>query len=284
MPLKSVLLAAHVRVLALASGQADVLTGLVANSRPEESDGERVLGLFLNTLPLRLAVGDEERWSSLIRRVFQAEREGLPHRRYPAGRLQRQQGAGEPLYETAFNYNHFHVYQGLQGRTDVEVTDPQIFEYTNFALMANFDLDPASGVLGVRLNYGSHQFTAEQAEGWVRLLPAGAGGDGRVGGRPGVGGRPAGRGAGAGGRGVQRHGGDVSGGPHAAGAVRGASRPDAGGGGRGVRGPVVGRTGSWTSGRTSWATGCRRRAWARTRWWACWRSGRWSWWARCTGC
>src|SRR6185369_17516807 len=53
-PLKSVLLAAHLRVLSVFSGQRDVLTGLVSNGRVEETDGERVLGLFLNTVPLRL--------------------------------------------------------------------------------------------------------------------------------------------------------------------------------------------------------------------------------------
>src|SRR5262249_52052078 len=53
-PLKSVLLAAHLRVLSFLSGQLDVITGLVSNSRPEENGGERVLGLFLNTLPFRL--------------------------------------------------------------------------------------------------------------------------------------------------------------------------------------------------------------------------------------
>jgi microcystin synthetase protein McyA len=45
-PLKSVLLAAHLRVLSVFSGQRDVLTGLVSNGRVEETDGERVLGCF----------------------------------------------------------------------------------------------------------------------------------------------------------------------------------------------------------------------------------------------
>ena len=148
--------------MGLVCGHDDVLTGLVSNSRPEEADGERVLGLFLNTLPLRLALRAES-WRSLLRRVFQAEREGLPHRRYPAGRLQRQQ-PGEPLYETAFNYNHFHVYSQLQNRPGLDVSRPQVFEYTNFALMTNFDLDPQAGGLLLRLNYNTAVFAAAQAE------------------------------------------------------------------------------------------------------------------------
>ena len=161
-PLKSVLLAAHVRVMGLVGNQTDVLTGLVANSRPEEADGERVLGLFLNTLPLRheLAGGT---WLELCQEVFRAEQELLPHRRYPMARLQ-QSRSGQPLFETAFNFNHFHVYQGVEGLDGVEVTNPEIFEYTNFTLMANFDLDPASAELSVRLNYDSGQLTADQAE------------------------------------------------------------------------------------------------------------------------
>src|ERR1700687_2938067 len=55
--LKSVCLAAHLRVLQLAAGRADVLTGLVVNGRPETAGGERVRGLFLNTLPLPLGGG-----------------------------------------------------------------------------------------------------------------------------------------------------------------------------------------------------------------------------------
>ena len=164
LPLKSVLLAAHLRAMSLAAGQAEVLTGLVANSRPLETDGQRLLGLFLNTLPLRLKLEAGETWRGLVRRVFQAEQESLPFRRYPAGRLQRRHGEGEPLFETAFNYNHFHVYQGLGGREGIEVTQPRMFEYTNFTLMANFDLAPTGEGLVLRLNYDSAQIDPAQAE------------------------------------------------------------------------------------------------------------------------
>ncbi len=161
-PLKSLLLAAHLRVLSLVSSQREVLTGLVSNSRPEEADGERVLGLFLNTLPLRVTLEDES-WRALVQKVFAAERAGLPYRRYPAGRLKRAER--EELFETAFNYNHFHVYQGLEGR--VEVSQPRMFEYTNFTLMANFDLAPGGEGLAIRLNYDSGQLAAGEIERWA---------------------------------------------------------------------------------------------------------------------
>ena len=52
--IKLIALAAHIRVMNLISGQLDVVTGFVANGRIETEDGERVLGLFLNTLPFRI--------------------------------------------------------------------------------------------------------------------------------------------------------------------------------------------------------------------------------------
>ena len=52
-PLKSVLLAAHLKVLSALAGVNDVVTGVVTHGRPEGADGARVLGLFLNAVPHR---------------------------------------------------------------------------------------------------------------------------------------------------------------------------------------------------------------------------------------
>ncbi|MCH9757361.1 MAG: amino acid adenylation domain-containing protein, partial [Gammaproteobacteria bacterium] len=50
-PLKSVLLAAHMRVVSLLTGQQDVTTGLLVNGRPEQTGGDKIAGMFLNTAP-----------------------------------------------------------------------------------------------------------------------------------------------------------------------------------------------------------------------------------------
>src|ERR1051326_7523699 len=136
-PLKSVLLAAHLRVLSIFSGQRDVLTGLVSNGRAEETDGERVLGLFLNTVPFRLEL-EGGSWRELLRQTFRAEQALLPYRRYPLVELQRMAGGGEPLFETAFNFTHFHVYEKLSDVKNVEVLGVNNYALSNFLLTANF--------------------------------------------------------------------------------------------------------------------------------------------------
>ena len=161
-PLKSVLLAAHLRVLSLLCGQSDVLTGLVANGRPEETDGEQICGLFLNTLPFRLQLSGGT-WIDLVQQVFEAERELLPYRRYPLAEIQRNLG-GQPLFETAFDYVNFHVYQGLQTLKNLEILGEKFLAETNFPLLCEFSLDPFSAKVQLSLKYDSAEFCGEQVE------------------------------------------------------------------------------------------------------------------------
>ncbi|RKH11913.1 amino acid adenylation domain-containing protein, partial [Corallococcus sp. CA053C] len=145
-PFKSVLLAAHLRVVGWIEGTADVLTGLVSNGRPEVHDGERVLGLFLNTLPLRLPLPGGT-WSELVQAAFQREQELSPHRRYPMALLQQQRG-GTPLFTTLFNYVHFHVYGGLSGLEGLELLEPpQVVERLELPLSATFSAHPLTSEL-----------------------------------------------------------------------------------------------------------------------------------------
>jgi amino acid adenylation domain-containing protein len=175
-PIKSVLLAAHLKVLSAWSGRRDVLTGLISNGRPETTGSERVLGLFLNTVPLAVDLGPGT-WADLVRRAHAGELEILPHRRYPLAEIQRALGT-QDLVETSFNFIHFHVYQGLTGLGPVQVLDALAFERTNFTLMATFGLDPLSerSGVGLTLHYDARELAAEQvralAESYLATLQA----------------------------------------------------------------------------------------------------------------
>jgi amino acid adenylation domain-containing protein len=150
-PLRSVLLTAHLAVLRLISGQRRVITGLVTNGRPETRDGERVLGLFLNSVPLQMTI-DRRSWRDLIRATFAAEQQLLPFRRYPLARMQRDQG-GQPLFDVLFNFVHFHAYQQLQHIPGMQVVDHRSFVKTNFALDVAFSVDVESQAIALELDY-----------------------------------------------------------------------------------------------------------------------------------
>jgi amino acid adenylation domain-containing protein len=160
--LKSVLLAAHMKVVGLFSGQSDVIGGLLINGRPEKTDGDQVLGAFLNTVPLRLKL-QSGTWADLVRQAFEAEHELLPFRRYPIQELQRVHGA-ERLFDTVFNYTHFHVADRLRNVAGLEVLDVDGSEQTYYALTAQFNVNNLSSRIELALDYRTLELGAEQVE------------------------------------------------------------------------------------------------------------------------
>ncbi|TAF08889.1 MAG: amino acid adenylation domain-containing protein, partial [Nostocales cyanobacterium] len=161
-PLKNVLLAAHLRVLNFLSGEADVVTGVVTNGRPEQNDGERILGLFLNTLPLRLQLSGGS-WIDLVKQVFAQEQEILPHRRYPLSQIQNNLG-NQSLFETAFNFTNFHVYEQVIGLDNLEILGGKFFDQTNITFLAQFSIEPGSSDIAVNLEYNPRELSPAQVE------------------------------------------------------------------------------------------------------------------------
>ncbi|HVG22475.1 MAG TPA: amino acid adenylation domain-containing protein, partial [Blastocatellia bacterium] len=161
-PLKSVLLAAHFKVMSFISGQPDVVTGVVTHGRPEGPDGERALGLFLNTLPSRLKIGGGT-WNDLVLEVFETEREMMPFRYYPLAQIQRDRG-GQPLFETVFNFTNFHIFQTLQELSELEVLDAKLYAETNLTFWANFSLDLYSSKIILTLNGDAAILSKRQME------------------------------------------------------------------------------------------------------------------------
>lgn len=164
-PLKSLLLAAHLKVLSVLSGTDDVVSGLVTNGRPEVLDGEQVRGLFLNTVPFRLRI-PEGSWADLVRATFEAEWELLPHRRYPLLALKNEMG-GQPLFEAQFNYVHFHVLEGLLRSGELDVlpdAKKRVVEEAHFPLTAAFGLNLFSTQINLMLQYDAFEFSLVQVQ------------------------------------------------------------------------------------------------------------------------
>jgi amino acid adenylation domain-containing protein len=147
-PLKSVLLAAHLVATGLLSGQRDVVTGVLFNGRPENRGGRRAIGLFLNALPLRADVGNGS-VSDLIRAVYEAETRSYPHRRYPLAQIMREHDG--PIFDSLFNFVHFHPYQEAVD-AGIQISDIRATDQTYFFLTAQFAVGWNSDELSLSLD------------------------------------------------------------------------------------------------------------------------------------
>lgn len=113
-------------------------------------------------MPLRLQLTGGT-WLDLVRQVFATERDSLAWRRYPLAELQKRLG-GQPLFDTAFNFVHFHIYQAIIGVQDLEVLGGKFFNQTNFTLLTNFSLHPLSGEVELTLKYDGDRLGQAQME------------------------------------------------------------------------------------------------------------------------
>ena len=139
-PIKNLLLAVHLKALSFLTGSSDVISGVLANGRPEGADGDRVIGGFLNAMPFRVDLAPGS-WLALARQVFDAERELLAYRRFPLSELQQKQpGVGRPLFDVLFNFTHFHVYDRLASFPGMKVLGGGGTEQTYFPLTAQLNV------------------------------------------------------------------------------------------------------------------------------------------------
>ncbi|MFL6140042.1 MAG: amino acid adenylation domain-containing protein, partial [Frankiaceae bacterium] len=162
-PVKDVLLAAHVKVLATVSGEREVLTGYEHSGRPELPDAEAALGLFLNTVPLRVRLTDGS-WAQLVRDVYQAELDLLPHRRYPMARMKQDLATQRTLFETTFNYTHFYLLKRLRELPEFALLDMRVDSETEFVLRTEVSRHFFDDDIRLCLHYHAHLFDAEQID------------------------------------------------------------------------------------------------------------------------
>jgi len=145
LPFKSLLVAAHVAVLRAVCASDSVHTGVISHARLDEEGGDQVLGLFLNTLPLRVDVGDAS-WLDLARQVHAHEGRTAPYRSYPYAQIV-QDHPGLSLDSYVNFVNFYFLGDETEMRTGFGTAE------TEFALAALFGGDPASGRLTLSLDF-----------------------------------------------------------------------------------------------------------------------------------
>ncbi len=162
-PVKTILMAAHLKVISMISGNSDVLTGYEQSGRPEVEDATKAIGLFLNTVPFRVNI-NVSNWAELINLVYQTEIGLLPHRRYPMAKMKQDLGTQKPFFDSAFNYTHFYLLKELTKIPEFNLLDIRANSETEFAFRSEFCRHFYTDDIKLSIHYHESAFTKKQVE------------------------------------------------------------------------------------------------------------------------
>ena len=157
------------------SGQEDIVYGVVVSGRPGELMGvEKIVGLFVNTLPLRVKVRAER---PVLEWLRQLQTDQLEMRKYEYSPLVEVQGwsqvpRGAPLFESLLAFENYPVEETLkEAIAELKISKSYFQEKTNYPLVLAIGM--GTELFG-ELTYDGRQFSDEMIEQmlphWERLL------------------------------------------------------------------------------------------------------------------
>lgn len=129
-------------LLARYNNAQDVVFGSVTSGRPADIPGvESIVGLFINTLPVRVKYDAETSFRSILESVQEHMLESDKHSYYQLAEIQAILKLQSPLINHFLDYANFPAGEELKRMNksdyDLAITDVEVFEQTNYGLHIN---------------------------------------------------------------------------------------------------------------------------------------------------
>ncbi|OFX87028.1 MAG: hypothetical protein A2X00_10605 [Bacteroidetes bacterium GWE2_32_14] len=155
--IKSVCFAAYVYALYMISSKHELLVGLINNNRPVIQDSDKIVGCFLNTVPVKVAIKSNITWKEFFNYIDKKlmELKKFENVSYREIVKTYERNNGEELnLNTFFNYTDFYLYKSL-GKTDSNQTSSgtlkiSSYEKTNTLLDFLIDITGENLKLNIR--------------------------------------------------------------------------------------------------------------------------------------
>ncbi|WP_156669618.1 non-ribosomal peptide synthetase, partial [Mycobacterium sp. E3339] len=154
----TVLQAAWAQLLAWLTGQDDVVFGAVVSGRPAEVPGaESMVGLLINTVPVRATITAATTVAGLLDQLRRAHNQTLEHEHLALSEIHRATGHDQ-LFDTLFVYENYPIdTAALAGAQDVTVTDFTSREFNHYPLSVQA---VPGDELGLRVEFDTDVFDA----------------------------------------------------------------------------------------------------------------------------
>ncbi|QKW37353.1 amino acid adenylation domain-containing protein [Actinomadura sp. NAK00032] len=167
--LNTVLQLAWGTLLSTLTGSGDVVFGAAVSGRPPELPGvEQMIGLFINTLPIRVRVRPADTVAEALARLQDEQAALMPHHHLGLADIQRLTGAGT-LFDTMTVLENYPFDADAAGADlgGLTLRDVDGYDATHYPL--TFAAVPGRG-LSLRIDHRPDLFTGEDAERLMRRL------------------------------------------------------------------------------------------------------------------
>ena len=159
--------AAWAQLLMWLTGQHDVAFGAVVSGRPAEVVGaESMVGLLINTVPVRATITAATTTADLLEQLQGAHNDTLEHQHLALNEIHRIAGH-ERLFDTLFVYENYPIDTVAVGTHDLAITEITSRENNHYPLTVQAQPGPE---LGLRVEYDTDVFDAASIEALIERL------------------------------------------------------------------------------------------------------------------
>ena len=153
--LNIVLQAAWAQLLSVVTGHHDVAFGTTVSGRPAElTSAESMVGLFINTVPVRATLTATSTAANLLAQLQAGHTHTLDHQHLPLADIHRLTGH-DSLFDTLFVYENYPLDTAPQDAPELTITAVSGREFNHYPLTLQISPGPR---LGVRVEYATEVF------------------------------------------------------------------------------------------------------------------------------
>lgn len=142
----------------------DAVFGLVVSGRPPEITGiEKMIGLFINTIPIRISYDGSQSFCALLRKV---QKESILSGQYhyiPLAEIQSNTSLGQGIFDNLMVFETFPVDRQAEANIDTgfRMSGTEVYEHTNYDFNI---LVLAAQELALRFSYNGHLYNKSDIE------------------------------------------------------------------------------------------------------------------------
>ena len=152
---KNICFGAYIYILHMMSGQNDFVVGFLTNNRTVHENGDKVLGCYLNTVPVRVKIPYGISWAEFQKQVDSKLLNVKKHERmslFEISQVVHEKGSDNLFFDTLYNFMDFSMIKDLD--TDDLVNSSVRYEgHQDTNTLFDFMLDVSMGQMKLTLRY-----------------------------------------------------------------------------------------------------------------------------------